>query len=147
MMFDSGQDEAVTYQTIGKRRKGMRSRTDIDQHVANRIRGLRISLGRTQQSVADAIGICNQQLFKYETGENRITANMLYLLAKTFGVDVGYFFSGADSLTNQKIAPRPHLPHLLLREFNGIQSRALREACVTLTRSLRKHEEAGSDAS
>ena len=44
----------------------------IDQLVGGQLRKRRIELGRTQLSVAEAIGVTFQQIQKYERGSNRI---------------------------------------------------------------------------
>ncbi|MFN0137847.1 MAG: helix-turn-helix domain-containing protein [Phycisphaerae bacterium] len=45
--------------------------------------------------LATAIGVSLQQLQKYETGENRITAARLHAIANAVGVPVSFFFSTA----------------------------------------------------
>ena len=65
---------------------------DVDRHVGARMRHRRVTLGLTQQQMADLIGVTYQQAHKYEKGINRIAAGRLYSIAKALGVDVGYFF-------------------------------------------------------
>ena len=38
------------------------------------------------------LGVPYQQLHKYETGANRLSAGRLFLLAEALGVEVGHFF-------------------------------------------------------
>jgi transcriptional regulator with XRE-family HTH domain len=64
--------------------------------VGARIRERRIMLGLTQQQLADLIGVTYQQAHKYEKGINRIAAGRLSGIAHALGVEVGYFFEGAD---------------------------------------------------
>ncbi len=48
----------------------------------------------TQQQLADSVGIKFQQIQKYETGMNRVSASRLWDIARTLGVSIGFFFEG-----------------------------------------------------
>jgi transcriptional regulator with XRE-family HTH domain len=50
----------------------------------------------TQQQLAESVGIKFQQIQKYETGMNRISASRLWDIAHALGVPVSYFFEGLD---------------------------------------------------
>lgn len=50
----------------------------------------------TQQNLADAVGIKFQQIQKYETGANRVSASRLWDIAAAMGVDVAFFFEGME---------------------------------------------------
>ena len=50
--------------------------------------------GLTQQQLAEAIGIKFQQVQKYETGANRVSASRLWDIAQVLNVSVSYFFEG-----------------------------------------------------
>lgn len=69
----------------------------IDEHVGMRIRQRRWMLGMTQQQLAAQVGIKFQQIQKYETGANRVSASRLWAIAQTLGVAVGYFFEGIEA--------------------------------------------------
>lgn len=68
----------------------------IDLHVGKRLRQRRRLLGLTQQKLADAVSIRFQQIQKYESGANRISASRLWSLAKAMQVPVSYFFEGLE---------------------------------------------------
>lgn len=53
-------------------------------------------LGATQQQIADQVGIKFQQIQKYESGANRVSASRLWDIAAVLGVPVSYFFDGLD---------------------------------------------------
>jgi transcriptional regulator with XRE-family HTH domain len=53
-------------------------------------------VGITQQQLAEQVGIKFQQIQKYETGMNRISASRLWDIAQTLEVPVAYFFEGMD---------------------------------------------------
>ena len=66
----------------------------VDVHVGKRIRHRRWMVGMTQQQLADSVGIKFQQIQKYETGMNRVSASRLWDIARTLGVQIGFFFQG-----------------------------------------------------
>ena len=66
----------------------------VDVHVGKRIRQRRWLAGMTQQTLAEMVGIKFQQIQKYETGTNRVSASRLWDIAEALGVDVAYFFEG-----------------------------------------------------
>jgi transcriptional regulator with XRE-family HTH domain len=53
--------------------------------------------GTTQQQLAEAVGIKFQQIQKYETGMNRVSASRLWDIAHALGVNVAFFFEGLDA--------------------------------------------------
>lgn len=68
----------------------------VDAHVGKRIRHRRWMIGMTQQTLADKVGIKFQQIQKYETGMNRVSASRLWDIADALGVSIGFFFEGLD---------------------------------------------------
>lgn len=66
----------------------------VDIHVGKRIRQRRWMAGITQQQLAEAVGIKFQQIQKYETGMNRVSASRLWDIAEALGVKVSFFFDG-----------------------------------------------------
>ena len=50
----------------------------------------------TQQQLAERVGIKFQQLQKYETGTNRISASRIWDIAAVMEVPVSFFFEGLE---------------------------------------------------
>lgn len=69
----------------------------VDVHVGKRIRHRRWMNGTTQQQLAEAVGIKFQQIQKYETGMNRVSASRLWDIANVLNVEVSFFFEGLDN--------------------------------------------------
>lgn len=69
----------------------------VDVHVGKRIRHRRWLVGMTQQQLAERVGIKFQQIQKYETGANRVSASRLWDIADALDVQVSFFFEGLDS--------------------------------------------------
>ena len=68
----------------------------VDIHVGKRIRHRRWMVGMTQQQLAEHVGIKFQQIQKYETGMNRVSASRLWEIASTLDVSIDHFFEGLD---------------------------------------------------
>ncbi len=66
----------------------------VDVHVGKRIRHRRWMVGMTQQQLAERVGIKFQQIQKYETGMNRVSASRMWEIATALGVAVSFFFEG-----------------------------------------------------
>jgi transcriptional regulator with XRE-family HTH domain len=69
----------------------------VDVHVGKRIRQRRWITGMTQQQLAEAVGIKFQQIQKYETGANRVSASRLWDIGEAMDVKASYFFEGLGS--------------------------------------------------
>lgn len=69
----------------------------VDVHVGKRIRHRRWMNGTTQQQLAEQVGIKFQQIQKYETGMNRVSASRLWDIANVLNVPVSFFFEGLDA--------------------------------------------------
>jgi transcriptional regulator with XRE-family HTH domain len=67
----------------------------IDKHVGSRLRMRRMMLGMSQTNLGDALGITFQQVQKYESGANRISASRLQHISHILQVPVPFFFEGA----------------------------------------------------
>lgn len=69
----------------------------VDVHVGKRVRHRRWMVGMTQQQLADKVGIKFQQIQKYETGMNRISASRLWDISEALSVPISFFFEGLDT--------------------------------------------------
>ena len=69
---------------------------EVDAYVGKRIRQRRWLIGMTQQKLADLVGIKFQQIQKYETGANRVSASRLFDIGESMGVPPSYFFEGIN---------------------------------------------------
>lgn len=66
----------------------------MDVFVGQRLRGRRLQLGLTLVGIAEKVGVSHQQMQKYEQGQTRLSAPVLYKLATFYGVKPQYFFDG-----------------------------------------------------
>jgi len=67
---------------------------DISFHIGRRLSERRRSLGLSLAEVSSRCGVTLQQIHRYETGDNTISAPMLWTLARCLGVDLAWFFEG-----------------------------------------------------
>ena len=93
----------------------------VDVHVGKRIRHRRWTLGTTQQQLADRVGIKFQQIQKYETGANRVSASRLWDIAGALGVPVSFFFEGMDSQVQSDLAIGPDMPDDILSDREALE--------------------------
>jgi transcriptional regulator with XRE-family HTH domain len=113
----------------------------IDQHVGERIRLRRAELGLTQEQLAEALEVSYQQIQKYETGANRISASRIFQMARRLDVDLHYFFEG---LPVEDRSEQPPLEHggrqrsaiELVRKFAQIEDPQVRAAIAGLVKAI-----------
>lgn len=111
----------------------------VDAYVGERIRERRTALGLTQDHLASALEISYQQVQKYETGANRVSAGRLYEVAKKLDVDISFFFEGLDEQAD--VQPLEHggknrSTIELVRNFSHIGDPQIRSALSGLVKSL-----------
>lgn len=78
-------------------------RDPVDVHVGGRLRLLRTARRLSLEELGRRIGVTYQQIQKYETGANRISASTLYRIATVFEVSPTYFFEGLEENGKEKI--------------------------------------------
>lgn len=84
---------------------GSRSPTKIDQQVGEKIRELRIAQNFTLSELGQELGISHQQLQKYETGTNRLSAGMLASVARALRVPIAELFNSSDAAGSEARDP------------------------------------------
>jgi transcriptional regulator with XRE-family HTH domain len=112
----------------------------IDKHVGERIRLRRTELGLTQEQLAEALDVSYQQIQKYETGANRISAGRILEIARKLSVDVGFFFEDLpdDSQPGQALqhGGRQRSAIELVRKFAQIKDPEVRAAIAGLVKTI-----------
>ncbi len=123
----------------------------IDRHVGERIRTRRAELGMTQHDLASLLGISYQQVQKYETGANRVSAGRLYEVARQLGSSVGFFFEGLEGEASKTVSELAHggtnrTTIDLARNFGRLDNNSIRGAISTLVRALAEEVSEGDDS-
>ncbi len=107
-----------------KKSHGSRLPTEIDKIVGANVRKLRTARRLSLHDLASQIGISHQQLQKYETGTNRLSAGMVPVVAEALGV-------GLLDLYGHSLASTP--------EGTG-DAYHLRSECIMWVRRTRSQE-------
>lgn len=92
----------MTQRTSPKISRRQPREVEIDVHVGGRIHERRKLLGLNQADLASGLGVTFQQLQKYETGANRISAGKLYQCAQILNTGIEYYFTGLPSTSTRK---------------------------------------------
>lgn len=95
-----------------------RAPTDVDRVVGDNIRQVRISRGQTLAEVSEAMGVSHQQLQKYETGANRLSAGMIEKASTVLGVSIASLFERSEG------APSGGSPGKAARRLDALREEA-----------------------
>lgn len=107
--------------------------TDFNVNLGKKLSFLRQNRRLSQGELGDLLGVRAQQIHKYETGENKMSAEKLKNCADILGVSINYFFI-------EKLAPFNTEDHELLQlvsEFYSVPS-DIRVEFLALVRKLRQ---------
>lgn len=70
---------------------------EISIIVGRNMKTLRAMTGMSQTALADKLGITFQQVQKYESGMNRVSAPKLVLMAEIFNTPISTFFANIET--------------------------------------------------
>jgi len=85
--------------------KSKRKASEIDCLIGQNIRNIRLSQNISQEQLAKILGTSFQQIQKYESGKNRISASSLFRLAEFTNAPIDAFFYGAKDFDKKKSLP------------------------------------------
>jgi transcriptional regulator with XRE-family HTH domain len=128
---DFAASPAATPILPGKPRGGARS---IDKQLGRKIRERRILLGLSQQALAERIDVTNQQVHKYESGLNRITASRLVEVAAALSWSAAELLDGIER--PQARDGRTSRQLQVARDFARLPDRKAADAIALLVRVL-----------
>ena len=66
----------------------------IDEHIGQRIQLRRVMMGLSQKDLAGTCGVTFQQIQKYESAGNRISASRLFEISVSLQTPISFFFHG-----------------------------------------------------
>ena len=121
-----------------------RTPDSIDAFVGTRIALRRAALGLSQTALASRLGISFQQVQKYESGSNRVSASRLHQIAIALALPVMRFFpdmpsdasndtEGSEALRFLTASPEGRA---VANSFALIASRDSRRAVATIVEAL-----------
>jgi transcriptional regulator with XRE-family HTH domain len=109
---------------------------DLDRYIGQRLRERRLMQGMSQGELAKAVGLAFQQIQKYETGTDRISASRLFDCAVALDAPFGWFVEGATSAFGAAAAERHPGMLGLHRAVNDVTDPGLATALAGLARAL-----------
>ena len=125
-----------------------RSADQVDRFVGARIAWRRAALGMSQTALAQQLGVTFQQVQKYESGANRVSASRLHRIATVLGASVADFFpprpdadndgAEADWLGGLRFMTATSDGRAVATGFPLIEDRDLRQAVARIVEALAK---------
>lgn len=122
-----------------------------DVLVGARVKLRRKTLDLSQQELANSLEIAIQQLQKYESGRNRISASQLYEISQLLRVPIDWFFSDAPSSSKRRPTEPETTPtvkmtrqalnaqlKILVKNFFDIKSGDDRQVVIDFAKTLTK---------
>ncbi len=123
-------------------------RDEVDAYVGARIGLRRSALGLSQSALAQQLGISFQQVQKYESGQNRISASRLHRAATVLGTSVETFFppveiargASDDGWAALRLITATADGRTVAAGFPRIEDRDLRRAVARIVRALARED-------
>jgi CheY-like chemotaxis protein/transcriptional regulator with XRE-family HTH domain len=108
--------------------------TELEQHIGKRLRFIRRLSGLSLQDLADEIGLSAQQVGKYESGRNRISAVLLVELSGLFSLPMDWFIGPFDPRRQSDADDSNNLDYQFALDqfFRAFQDRDESEAVAAL---------------
>jgi transcriptional regulator with XRE-family HTH domain len=110
---------------------------NINRQIGLRLRHVRHERGLTQQKLGDSLGVSFQQIQKYETGTDGLSAAKLTRMAKILDFSISYFYDVPEDNGREL----PYLSTALMRLIQNLRRierqkpavfRAIREFCAVV---------------
>lgn len=107
----------------------------ISKNVGARIKEFRLVNGMSRNQLGKLIGVTGQQLQKYEKGQNRISLDMLFVIATALNMD---FLEFCKDINNpiKPTTPKGRLLIELSREFIRMTDVKQQVSLVAMARTL-----------
>lgn len=105
----------------------------INRYIGQKISEARVAAGLTRKSLADKIGVKQQQLFKYENGTDKISIARLFLLAEALSLNINYFLEDIKPVEWDKKTSESQIAALnISNNFMKIKDKTCKKAVSAL---------------
>ena len=108
----------------------------LDRDLGEAIRRFRKDLGLSQHALAARLSLSGQQLQKYESGANRVSASALYRLARELDQPVTAFFPAPGGPDGHEALQETPEGRAVARGFARIQDMGQRRALGVIVEGL-----------
>lgn len=105
---------------------------DIDAYVAKKLKYYRNKFGLPLKTLSSDLGISLQQLQRYESGANKVSAGLVYKMSRVFKIDMECFFDGLE----EEPVPTSKSYRILLIEDNADDEFFFRKAVHTFDQNI-----------
>ena len=120
----------------------------VDVRVGNRLRLRRTALGLSQEELGRQLNLTFQQIQKFESGTNRISASYLFDLTRILRVPVSYFFDTAGASERGEVPEK--LQRFLMsaegltlwRSFAKLKDDTVRSRVIALVKAMAEESHA-----
>jgi transcriptional regulator with XRE-family HTH domain len=109
---------------------------DLDIQIGQNLKRFRKYRNISQSRLAEALGITFQQIQKYETGTNRISASRLVAIGRFLDTNILDFLAANDASTPAGEPLFDEEALKLIALFKAIPQPAVRKAILTLIRDF-----------
>jgi len=116
--------------------KAMNNLKSLDIEIGRNLRHLRQARGITQNKLAEALGLTFQQIQKYETAANRISASRLIDIARVLQIDLSELLPNAETPKSTADPVLAKQTNLLLTLFTAIPDNQLRQSILKLVKCI-----------
>ena len=113
----------------------------VDKHIGARVRAQRQARGLTQRDLGERLGVRFQQIQKYESGQNRISAAQMWRISSVLEMPISHFFEALDLSEAQEASSPEQTPlspaqtRELAHIFTALET-SQRDAVMAFLRSL-----------
>jgi transcriptional regulator with XRE-family HTH domain len=121
-----------------------KSSHEIDERIGFQIRARRIATHKSQEALANQVGVTFQQIQKYENGSNRVSGSRLVQIAKALDITVAALVedgaAGATTALSRddpcSVLSQSRGGQELARAYNAIENNAHKQLVVVLAQAL-----------
>mgnify|MGYP002777370079 CR=1 FL=1 len=107
----------------------------LDVIIASNVKSARTARGFTQADLAEALGLTFQQVQKYESGKNRISASRLVEIARILAMEASELLPTHGGQTTE-LPQQSAQSTRLLQHFQSIPDEHIRESILSLVKRL-----------
>lgn len=100
----------------------------IDEHAGCQLKSGRNLRGHSRATIAEHICLSFQQVQKYETAEDRMTASRMYQIARFLDLPPSFFFDGLPLTDMEALPPLDREHATLIRHYDALTKQQRKEA-------------------